>query len=130
MSQLRLQDACNLLGIVYPVEANRREVSRSYNAKAKANHPDKVPATQKRAASKRMQALNDARDLLYTLHERKAWQGKSAPLLYSEQALIRIWAWGVGLHIILNRRRVGVAIILNGPFLFFFLCAWWGIYTP
>ena len=50
--------------------------------------------------------------------------------VYSEQALIRIWAWGVGPHIILNWRRVGVAIILNGPSLFFFLWAWWGIYIP
>ena len=50
---------------------------------------------------------------------------------YSEQALLRIWAWGIGLHIILNRRRVGVAIILNHwPFSFFLLWAWWGIYTP
>ena len=72
ISQLGLQDACNLLGIAYPVEANRREVSRSYNAAAKVNHPDKVSATEQRAASKRMQALNDARDLLYTLHDRKA----------------------------------------------------------
>ena len=46
---------------------------------------------------------------------------------YSEQALLRIWPWGDGLRIILNWRRIGVAINLNGPFLFFFLWAWWGI---
>ena len=103
MSQLRLQDACNLLGIVYPVEATLREVSRSYNAKAKANHPDKVPATDKKAASKRMQALNDARDLLYTLHERKAWQGKSAPLLYDRE--MNMWTCEVGDKILVSRHH-------------------------
>ena len=41
-----------------------------------------------------------------------------------------IWAWGVaiGPHIILNRRRVGVAIILNGPL--FFLNGPGGVFTP
>ena len=39
---------------------------------------------------------------------------------YREQALIRIWLLGAGPHIILNWRRVGVPIILNGPFFFFF----------
>ena len=103
MSQLRLQDACNLLGIVYPVEANLREVSRSYNAKAKANHPDKVPATQKTAAKKNMQALNDARDLLHTLHKRKAWQGKSAPLLY--EGVKNKWTCEVGDKILVSRHH-------------------------
>ena len=103
MSQLRLQDACNLLGIVYPVEATLREVSRSYNAKAKANHPDKVPETHKKAASKRMQALNDARDLLYTLHERKAWQGKSAPLLFDDEN--NKWTCEVGDKILVSRHH-------------------------
>ena len=103
MSQLRLQDACNLLGIVYPVEATLREVSRSYNAAAKVNHPDKVPAKEQRAASKRMQALNDARDLLYTLHERKAWQGKSAPLLYDDEN--NKWTCEVGDKILVSRHH-------------------------
>ena len=49
---------------------------------------------------------------------------------YSEQSLLRIWAWGGGPHIILNRHRVGVAIVLNGPFFLSFLWAWWGIYIP
>ena len=103
MSQLRLQDACNLLGIVYPVEATLREVSRSYNVKAKENHPDKVPASHKKAASKRMQELNDARDLLYTLHERKAWQGKSAPLLYDDEN--NKWTCEVGDKILVSRHH-------------------------
>ena len=49
---------------------------------------------------------------------------------YSEQALLRLWPWGGGPHIILNWRRAGVDIILNGPFFFFFffVWAWWGIY--
>ena len=34
---------------------------------------------------------------------------------YSEQALLGIWPWGGSPHIILNWRRVGVDIILNGP---------------
>ena len=103
MSQLRLQDACNLLGIVYPVEATLREVSRSYNVKAKENHPDKVPASHKKAASKRMQELNDARDLLCTLHERKAWQAKSAPLLYDDEN--NKWTCEVGDKILVSRHH-------------------------
>ena len=76
MSQLGLQDSCNLLGIAYPVVATRREVSRSYANAVKLNHPDKAPEREKRAAHKRMQTLNDARDLLFTLHA-NAWQGSS-----------------------------------------------------
>ena len=49
---------------------------------------------------------------------------------YSEQALIRIWAWGVGPHIVLNRGRVGVAIILNDPFSFFLFVSLVGYLHP
>ena len=78
----------------------------------------------------------EAKQFLWTSYSKAVWRecggwnengAHAIPQHYSEQALIRIWAWGVGPHIILNRRRAGVAIILNGPFLFFFLCAWWGI---
>ena len=48
---------------------------------------------------------------------------------YSEQALLRVRSWGVGLHFILNRCRVGVAIILNGPFLSSFYGPG-GVFTP
>ena len=49
---------------------------------------------------------------------------------YSEQASLRLRRSGGGDRIILNWRRVGLPIILNGPFFFFFLWAWWGIYMP
>ena len=82
MSQFGLEDSCNLLDIGYPVVAARREVAKFYNAAAKKNHPDKVPEKEKRAASKRMQALTEARDLLFALFDRNAWQGSSTPLVY------------------------------------------------
>ena len=49
MSQLGLEDSCNLLDIGYPVVATRREVAKLYNAAAKKNHPDKVPEKEQQA---------------------------------------------------------------------------------
>ena len=37
---------------------------------------------------------------------------RSARRAYSEQALIRIWAWGVGPHIILNRLKRPFSLFL------------------
>ena len=92
-----------MLDIGYPVVATRREVAKKYNPAALKNHPDKVSATEQRAASKRMQALNDARDLLYTLHDRKAWQGSSAPLLYDGAK--NKWNCEVGDKIMVSRHH-------------------------
>ena len=83
--QLGVKDACEMLGIAYSVRINNRAVSKMYNAAAKKLHPDKAGAVsekRKRADTNRMQDLVNARDLVYKLQERNAWQGSNARLFF------------------------------------------------
>ena len=104
--QLGVKDACKMLDIAYPVVATRREVSKMYNVAAKKKHPDKAGAVsekRKRADTNRMQDLVNARDLLFKLQDRNAWQGSNAPLMYDGPYLA--WNCEVGDKILVSRHH-------------------------
>ena len=106
MSQLRVKGACKMLDIEYPVRATRWEVAKLYNAAAKKEQPDKAGAVsekEKRAALNRMQDLVNARDLVFKLHDRDAWQGPNAPLMYD--GIYLAWNCEVGDKILVSRHH-------------------------
>ena len=104
--QLGVKDACEMLDIAYPVRINNRAVSKMYNAAAKKLHPDKagtVSEKRKRADTNRMQDLVNARDLVFKLLDRNAWQGLNAPLMILNDYLG--WNCEIGDKILVSRHH-------------------------
>ena len=104
--QLGVEDACEMLGIAYPVRIGKRAVAKMYNTLAKKLHPDKAGAVsekRKREDTNRMQDLVNARDLVYKLQERNAWQGLNEPLIFQNDYLG--WNCEIGDKILVSRHH-------------------------
>ena len=61
-NRARFLAALICLEVEPPITAE--SIVRAYRAKARACHPDHAPASERAAATRRMQAVNDARDYL------------------------------------------------------------------